>query len=135
MVPVYLIPSRRQAEGRIDLVPGYEEPALFILLHKAQPLQGLHIIKDIAVLPVKFLRQGVDAHMPHRVQGIEQFEPLRGQVFEQCGKILEIEPFDRLLRSPAAVELAGDFSRLGKEFLVGLDPNLDISFHYCPVNS
>ena len=29
---------RRKAEGRIDLVPGHEEPALFILFHQPQPL-------------------------------------------------------------------------------------------------
>ena len=49
------------------------------------------------------------------MQGIEQLEPLRGKVFEECRQIVEIEPLDRLLRTPAGVQLSGYSPRFGKE--------------------
>jgi len=63
---------------------------VLILFNKSQFFHGFYIVKDVAVLAVEVLCQGVDAGVTHAAQFCQQLKAFRGQVLEQRRQIVEI---------------------------------------------
>src|SRR3972149_803785 len=65
-------------------------------------------------------RSPLTPDLSHCMKRIEQSEPFWGKVFEKRRQVFEIKTLDRILRTPAGIELMGDLPRFGKEFLIRL---------------